>query len=637
MVHIEGNRVLKIALVGAALSAPLVTVGCSKIISAIEGNPGIVGTARAASVNATETAINAAISETMTALGITNFTATPIATLADQTSQPGSLIRPGGYGKGTLSPSAAPTATETATAIPTATNTETSTATPTRTATTTATARNTVTPTETNTPTNTASPTPIETPTATETATAIPTATNTETSTAAPTRTATTTATARNTVTPTETNTPTNNEVKAYIRYLEGLGITVNLPREGWPVTPEQAAEVLESTDPTHAIKAEQLTPIIETLPDGSKVWNGWMMGEPAFPMKDNITYDSRLHVHIDTNTNEPEFDPQKIFKSFNDLTPEEKADFKNRLVDIKINESGVAVFANKGGIVRDGDTENNTHFFLGTPDSEVKGLEQFTIIPVSDELCVYDPELSGATRSFRQAAVEFRDNKDAREGRATVKWFNPETNRFEKLDGRMIAQLSKQGTDVSVLEHMPANTPLSPEDMAKRFGGKAENWVVNTQTWEWFYEAFAFQPGVQYLEGVGAVDQYGTVLVGAEQANSATSKIFNFNVIDSSALVTYVRAPKSYQATLFVRIGTKGNLDTRNHSFYTWGHGDILLAMPSAEQMTFMPDNPGWCAPADVPDNLAARVKTLADEQPDSTVTAEYWNGSAFVEVLKK
>lgn len=425
-------------------------------------------------------------------------------------------------------------------------------------------------------------------------------------------------------------------EADAYISYLESQNIKVNLPREGSPITPEQTAEVLKSTNPANAIKAEQLTPIIETLPDGSRVWNGWVMGEPAFPMKSNVYYDANLHVHINKDTNQPEFDPQKIFKNFDELTEEEKATFKNRLVDIKINQPGIAVYANKGGIVRDGDPEQNTKLFFGTPGSEAMGVEQISLIPVPSDLCVFDPELSGATRSFRQAAVEFRDNEDARTGKAAVKWFNPEIRQFQQLDGRMIAKLAEQGVDVSVLEKMPANTPLSPEDMSRRFGGLPEKWVVNPQTWEWFYEAFQYKDGVQYVEGVGAVDASGTVLVGAEQANSQTSRVFDFNRLDTAALVQNVDAPGTFQATLFARQGTVGDPATNNHSWYTWGNGRISLSKPGIEQMTFMPHNPTWCAPADMPNELAARATILAAEQPDPNIIAQFWDGVEFVQIKK-
>ncbi len=432
------------------------------------------------------------------------------------------------------------------------------------------------------------------------------------------------------------TPTATETESESYTHYLEGLGIKVNIPREGWPVTPEQAAEALKSTDPTHAVKPEQLTPIIETQPDGTKVWNGWIMGEPAFPMKSNIFYDSNLHVHIDRNTNQPEFDPQKIFKSFDELTPAEKADFKNNLVDIKVDQDGIAVFARKGGIVRDGDTEKNTSFFFGTKGAEVEGVEQISLIPVPSELCVTDPELSGATRSFRQGAIEFRDNPDARDGKITVKWFNPETKRFETLDGRLVAQLAKQKVDLSVLEQTPANTPLSPEDMSHRFGGKADKWVFEPKTGEWFYEAFSYKPGVHYVAGIGPEDQTGKVLFGAEQANSATSKVFDFGKLDTSALVENVDAPGSFQATLFARQGTVGDPATNNHSWYTWGNGNISLNKPGIEQMTFMPNNPKWCSPADVPNELFARAKTLATEQPNPAITALFWDSVQFIQVVK-
>lgn len=436
----------------------------------------------------------------------------------------------------------------------------------------------------------------------------------------------------------TETVYPTDESAQTeVINLLNSLGIEAMIPRADWPTTPEEVVEALKIKD-GKSIDAKHLVRIIDTdAGTGEKVWHGWWMGEPAFPLQDGINYDAQKHVHLDAN-GKPVFDPLEIFKSYDQLTDEEKTDFNQQLVDVKINKDGIAVFARKGENIRDGqqESEKNTQFFFGTNGVEVKGVEQISLIPVEKEICALNVELSGATRSFRQAVVEFRDNLQVKDVPLAVKWFNPETKMFEQLDGRMLTKLTEQGVDISVLEKMPANTPLSPEDMAKRYGGQAEKWVVNPQTWEWFYESFELQPGVHYVNGVGAVDASGMLLVGAEQANSATSKMFNFNRLDTDALVQDVEGTGSFQATLFARQGTMGHTSTINHSWYTWGQGKITLAAPGIEQMTFMPHNPSWCSPNDIPNELAARARTLATEQPDDTITALYWNGSQFVTVVK-
>lgn len=443
-------------------------------------------------------------------------------------------------------------------------------------------------------------------------------------------------------VAPTESATPVETATLTpdaqTIQYLEGLGIDVMMPRSDWPVNSEEVVKVLDAGT-GNSIDAQHLVRIMDLDTKTNKlVWHGWWMGEPAFPLQNGIVYDSNLHVHIDTKTNQPIFDPTKIFKSYDQLTDVEKANFNQNLVDVKINQDGIAVFARKGGSIRDGqpESEKNTQSFFGTKGSEVDGVEQISLIPVEQDLCVTDVELSGATRSFRQAVVEFRDNPQVQNGKLTVRWFNPETSKFENLDGRMLIKLAEQHIDISVLEKMPANTPLSPEDMAKRYGGQAEKWVVNPQTWEWFYESYELQPGVHYVNGVGAVDASGKLLVGAEQANSASSKMFDFNRLDTDALVQDVEGTGSFQATLFARQGTMGDASTKNHSWYTWGEGKITLATPGIEQMTFMPHNPNWCSPNDMPNELAARAKTLATEQPDAAITALYWDGSQFVTIVK-
>lgn len=481
----------------------------------------------------------------------------------------------------------------------------------------------------------------IVNPIGTEAPPIIPTITTTPTPGGLPTIEASPTPTIISTPIETVTATPSNVDVDKVTAYLEGLGIDINLPRADWAVTGEQLEAILKAQS-GKSIDASHLVRIVEVSPTGEKTWNGWWMGEPAFPMRSDIVYDPNLHVHIDKLTGQPEFDPTKIFLSYDELSADQKKQFAEGttgtqgLINIEINQPGVALFARKGGEVLPGDTEKNTQFFFGTPGAKVEGVEQLTVIPVPQELCESDMDLSGATRSFRQAVTEFRDNPQVQNGTLKVKWFNPETNKFETLDGRMLTKFAEQKIDFSVLERMPANTPLSPEDMAKRWGGQAEKWVVNPQTWEWFYESYELQPGVHYVNGVGAIDANGKLLVGAEQANRDTSKLFDFDKLDIDALVQNVKGTGSFQATLFARQGTMGDNATKNHSWYTWDQGSISLNSPGIEQMTWMPHNPSWCAPSDMPNELAARAMTLANEQPDRAITALYWDGTQFIQVVK-
>lgn len=421
------------------------------------------------------------------------------------------------------------------------------------------------------------------------------------------------------------------------IETFKSLNIAVELPNPNWPISYQQVAETLKSNNGMPILTADKVTAIVETNQDGSRVWRGWYMAEPPFPLKPGINYDQKLGYHVD-NANNPVFDPQAIFQTDWEKLPDDlKNNFAQQLIDIQLNNPGIAVFARTGGISRTDGGPPNTHYFLGTQEAEIHGIEQLSLIPVSAELCSDDIEKAASTRSFRQAALEFRDNRDAQEGNVTVNWFNPEKQNFEPLDGRMISVLAKQGRNLAVLETIPAGTPLSPEDLAKSIGGRPQNWVVDLRAWEWFYEAFRLKSGIKYVEGVGHVNESDKLLVGIEQTSAETSKVFDFSRIDPDALADFMSAPGNLPAVLFARVGEYPN-DSRinNHSWYTWGGGNIEVGQKAIEQAALMIHDFDGCPVADMPTTLAGRAKTLAVEQPNPKVTALYWDGRAFITVLK-
>jgi len=339
----------------------------------------------------------------------------------------------------------------------------------------------------------------------------------------------------------------------------------------------------------------------------------------------------------MDQNGN-PIFVPQQIFETNGEKLPDlVKNDFSARLVDLKINNSGIALFARRGGATRD-DLPQNTHYFAGTEGVEISAIEQLTLIPVPENLCPEDIGKSALTRAYRQAALEFRDDPDARNGIVSVGWFNPEIGNFVKMDGRMIVELVRQGANLSVLERLTPGYPVSPVEMAQTIGGREDKWVFEPNTGEWFYEAFNYKSDVTYKEGVGPINNQGNLLYGIVQTDSRTSQVFDFSKLDTSALSQVMTAPHEVmQADLFARAGGYSvNPDTRNHSWYTWDSGDISLAEGAIEQARLEMVNVGSCPISDLQTVLEARVERLAKDQPDQNITALYWNGRTFVIVSK-
>jgi len=417
------------------------------------------------------------------------------------------------------------------------------------------------------------------------------------------------------------------------ITSLQELGIKVdeNLPK----AVPRSYAEASDavSADKNKPVGADHFVPILENDGKGGQIWRGWWMAEPPFPFKNDVKFDSSKGYHVDKNGNAM-FDPTQIFETDWEKLPQDVRDnFASRLINLKVNKKGIALMARRGGITR-GDLPKNAHNFTGTYGSQVDAIEQLTIIPVPENICLENIEKSAITKAYRMAAMEFRDNKEAREGKIIVKWFDPEKG-WKIIRGKTIARLAVEGHDLTMLDRLIAGEPISSEDMAEKVGGKPEHWLWNPPSREWFYEAFPTLAGTKYQAGVGHI-RNGKLLVGIKHADSRTTEVFDFNagVVN---MASSMKAPGNFPAVLFARAGMAVN-DSRfnNHSWYTFRNGNVNLGKPGIEQATWMPLSPDLCPTGDEDQQLMARARTLAQEQGDRNVIAAYWDGSQYVGVNK-
>ncbi len=490
-------------------------------------------------------------------------------------------------------------------------------------------------PSQTGVPTNPATSTPLPNP---NTATPIAnpfTATslsNPDTITPQPSQTGIPTNTATNTATATARATETL-QPGDISGILKAEGVKIELPRANWPTTYQEVADILKSPMIGDYLTPDKITAVVETDATGQKYWRGWYIAEPPFPLKQGIKFDSNKGVHVDSHGTAV-FDPQKIFETdWNKLPDNIKNNFPDFLVNLKINKPGYALFARRGGATRD-NLPKNTHYFAGTEGVEVSAIEQLTLIPVPENLCPDDIRKASLTKAYRQAVLEFRDNSDAKNGKVDIQWFNPESGLFSRVDGRMITKLARQGVDLSILERLTPGYPVSPEKMKSIIGGRADKWVFEPNSGEWFWEAYPYKPGITYKEGVGPINSQGKLLYGYVQADSRTSQVFNFSTLDVAALSSGMAAPSEMmQADLFARAGGySANPNIKNHSWYTWDNGDITLTEKAIEQGRLEMVNVGSCPISDLETVLKARVERLAKDQKDPNVTALYWNGTKFI-----
>jgi hypothetical protein len=354
-------------------------------------------------------------------------------------------------------------------------------------------------------------------------------------------------------------------------------------------------------------------------------------MGE-TFPLKRGISYDPNRGYHIDTDGN-PVFDPLKIFDTTQAPKPED-------LVNIQVMANFVAVFGRRGGVTRN-NLPQHTHYFTGEEGTKIEAIEQLSIIPVPEEVCV-DWDLRSDTVAWRQAVKEFRDNPHARDGFVEngkrrfvdVVWFNAETGKWQLLDGRMIAELTRQHYDLSVIDRLPAGWPLSNEEVSRMIGGESKHWVFDPSTGEWFYDSWPFKAGRRFVPGVGHFSSDGRLLVGAKQVDARTSEIFDFSQPPVN-MANRMKGPGYLPAVLFVRVGRMTNdPNLRDHSWYTWGNGDVVTGQPVIEQAVLMPTG-NLCIPTTrSSEEQLQRSYRLATDQPDPNVTTLYWNGNSFVSV---
>ncbi|MBI4099983.1 hypothetical protein HY440_03155 [Candidatus Microgenomates bacterium] len=433
----------------------------------------------------------------------------------------------------------------------------------------------------------------------------------------------------KDTPAPTATTTATVASIPDVVGRLKSAGVKVEISdsHPDWPKTYTDAAKTLSSGN-GRAVKPEQMVPVVE--PDNT--WRGWWAGEAGFPFKSGIRFDNDRGYHVDAS-GKPLFNTDSIFDFSKAPKPED-------LVDVRLSVHYAGFFARRGGVTRDG-LPQHTSYFAGNPGASVAAVEQFTLIPVPKELCPPQDWTQGAViRSYRMGVASFRDNKDAREGFVDggvrkylqIQWFNPEKNKFEILDGRLISRLAREGRDLSIIERLPAGWPVAPETVSARFGGRPDGWVFEPKTGEWFFEAFPLLNGVSYVQGTGHMNGSGSLLVGAEQADGSKTKVFNFKA-QPVGMAENMYAPGIMSGLLYVRVGdAASNANVRHNSWYTSGKGNVLIGSPAIEQATAMPLGQTGCPVSEVEQQKIDIMRQRAKDQSDPLVRAWYWDGGKFV-----
>ncbi len=417
------------------------------------------------------------------------------------------------------------------------------------------------------------------------------------------------------TVTATVTSRPSE-----MLRTFESLGIEVDIKdlHKDWPIDQDGVVRVLRAGG-SYNFDSTRIVPAVEKIEGGKKVWRGWWNAEPAFPLKAGVRFDASRGAHVDSSG--------KVLFDSGDIFDFSKAPDPKDLVDVRLNVEFAGVFARRGGVTREGRPQH-TSYYSGEQGTVVNAVEQFTLIPVPEQLCEESWAKGAATRAYRMAVASFRDNKDAMEGfmdggqRKFVKiqYFDSREGlkKFVELDGRLIARSVKEkGKDaLAAIERLAAGWPISPNQVAAETGFPADKFVLEPKTFEWYGEAFVLRPNVRYVDGVGH-ELNGVLQVGAIQADGNTTKVFDFGRPEK--LAQLVKVPRGLPAGMYVHTGdASADSSDRQFSVYTWGKGDTMFRGPAVEQVTLMEFGETGCPVGEVRQQMFLIMKQRATDNHD-------------------
>jgi len=315
-----------------------------------------------------------------------------------------------------------------------------------------------------------------------------------------------------------------------------------------------------------------------------------------AFPLRDG--------VHADANGN-------YIDGNGNILTNASKVyNFSETplwITDVTLNTDNAYLFARTGGKTPAGqENSKNTSRFVGTKGARITApLEQLALIPSND--CV------PSTAAFRDGANNFTWNKDAQNGTVKIEWYNPNTQKFEQLDGRTLIALARAGKDLSVVSRMPENYPLTPDQAAKATGGttRAEQWFIDPKSGTWTYEGFGLNNGVRFDSNNGVFkDANGRVVTDP-------SKIFNFADYNVNNWPTTMKASGGKDQYTFIRTGNNSQ-DQANTSWYVRDGLVVTLNGHGFEQAAIIiVYNPGCTSEESVKAAMAEDARGAASRDP--------------------
>ena len=472
---------------------------------------------------------------------------------------------------------------------------------------------NAATATSTATSTATMSPTPTETSIPTATETAIPTNTATSTATMSPTPTETSTSTATATATATLSPTPTETSTPTATTISQARASITPFP---FPTSPTETATPMPTPDVVkldkscvnigeHAPKtpSEAIAKVggsfkewqaVRHVDSKTRLWNGgWDFEAYNAIDTSSVKWDAKLGVHIDIrsqvngvnnpNYNRPTFDHGVIFDKSKGMTN----------VNVSLTDVDGWMFARRGGVAPIG-KESNISYFVGTKDTTVPLVEQAAYTPFC-EACVPNSKVTPTeTKAFQNAVSEFTWNKDAQNGTVTVEVYNPISEKMEKVNGAMIAELSKNGIDMSVINELPFGWMINPAEVVSKTGSttKAEWWTPDIQngkwTGQWKMEAFPLLSTVQFDPRSGLFHDRNTGKLVTDP-----SKIYNFKdwPAAKSSWPKNLTVPHA-DAEFFVRTG--GAADSEPNTSWFAGNAPpglvVSVSKPGIEQAAAIP-----------------------------------------------
>lgn len=292
-----------------------------------------------------------------------------------------------------------------------------------------------------------------------------------------------------------------------------------------WPIHTQEIADFLGG-----GVRREQIVRLVDFV-NGEPVWTGRYMVE-AFDLAPDIVFDPYADVHRDSSGN-PIYNHERIFNY---------AAGPQLFPRIRLARG----YPGRIMLRRGGKTPNEarfpSHYHLHAPCAEglsMDYVEQIDVSPVPEgAICQVGQEylvLNSYGAAWDAALTDVRDSIAFRNGfddngfrRLSIYW--EFEGRVRKVGTEMLRLLferyERETGHRFPVEIIPVGAFLSPGQVAEEVGGVPAAWILNPDTWDWHFEAWAPRPDVMFDPDSGYVNPRTGLLITWKDGEEAAWQV---------------------------------------------------------------------------------------------------------------